>query len=287
MVIAPSNPPLSIWPILAVPGIREAVAAARVAAVSPLFGGKALKGPADRVMATLGLAARQRRGPRRVRGPASTCWSSTSSDRVDEGLSTAATRVVATDTRIAEPEAAARFAAWLIEEAAVIEIHPLARHPRDRTRATTSPPLIAAALDSQPDSPRSPATCWWSPTRSSPRPKERCAILEGEEDPAYRALVEDEAAEILRRRGDLVIAKTRHGFICANAGVDRSNTAPGTAVLLPRDPDRSAHTLRIGTVAGSPASTCRSSSPTPSAGRGGADSATSPSASRASTRSWT
>jgi coenzyme F420-0:L-glutamate ligase/coenzyme F420-1:gamma-L-glutamate ligase len=71
-------------------------------------------------------------------------------------------------------------------------------------------------------------------------------FLEGDEDPAYRALVEDEAAEIVRRRGDLVITKTRHGFICANAGVDRSNTAPGTAVLLPRDPDRSAHTLRIG-----------------------------------------
>ena len=56
VVIGPSNPPLSIWPILAVPGIREAVAAhRRVTAVSPLFGGKALKGPADRVMASLGL----------------------------------------------------------------------------------------------------------------------------------------------------------------------------------------------------------------------------------------
>ncbi len=56
VVIAPSNPPLSIWPILAVPAIREAVAAARrVVAVSPLFGGHPVKGPADRVMASLGL----------------------------------------------------------------------------------------------------------------------------------------------------------------------------------------------------------------------------------------
>jgi coenzyme F420-0:L-glutamate ligase/coenzyme F420-1:gamma-L-glutamate ligase len=70
--------------------------------------------------------------------------------------------------------------------------------------------------------------------------------LEGDEEAAYRALVEDEAVEILRRRGSLVIAKTRHGFVCANAGVDRSNTEPGTAVLLPRDPDRSAHSLRMG-----------------------------------------
>ncbi len=67
-----------------------------------------------------------------------------------------------------------------------------------------------------------------------------------EDDPgrAHRTLVEAEAVEVLRRRGDLVIALTRHGFVCANAGVDRSNTAPGTALTLPLDPDRSAHTLR-------------------------------------------
>jgi coenzyme F420-0:L-glutamate ligase / coenzyme F420-1:gamma-L-glutamate ligase len=56
--------------------------------------------------------------------------------------------------------------------------------------------------------------------------------------------VEDQAVRIVRRRGPLVIAETRHGFICANAGVDRSNAAPGTAVLLPEDPDRSARRLR-------------------------------------------
>jgi coenzyme F420-0:L-glutamate ligase / coenzyme F420-1:gamma-L-glutamate ligase len=70
--------------------------------------------------------------------------------------------------------------------------------------------------------------------------------LDGDdEDAAYRRVVLDEAAEVLRRRGDLVIAKTRHGFVCANAGVDRSNAAPGTAVLLPHDPDRSAHGIRM------------------------------------------
>lgn len=74
-------------------------------------------------------------------------------------------------------------------------------------------------------------------------------ILEGDEEQAYRRLVADESVEILRRRGDLVIAKTAHGFVCANAGVDRSNAAPGTAVLLPRDPDRSAHSIRMGILA--------------------------------------
>jgi coenzyme F420-0:L-glutamate ligase/coenzyme F420-1:gamma-L-glutamate ligase len=65
------------------------------------------------------------------------------------------------------------------------------------------------------------------------------------DDAAYRRLVEQEAAAIIRRRGDLTITRTVHGFICANSGVDRSNVAEGTAVLLPVDPDRSAHRLRI------------------------------------------
>ena len=69
--------------------------------------------------------------------------------------------------------------------------------------------------------------------------------LEGEEEPAYRALARSEAVEIVRRRGDLIIARTKHGFICANAGVDRSNAVPGTAVLLPHEPDRSAHGIRM------------------------------------------
>lgn len=65
-----------------------------------------------------------------------------------------------------------------------------------------------------------------------------------EADRDYRRIVEQEAVSIVRRRGDLVIAETRHGFVCANAGVDRSNAVVGTVVLLPRDPDRSAHKLR-------------------------------------------
>lgn len=61
---------------------------------------------------------------------------------------------------------------------------------------------------------------------------------------ARRDLIEAEAVRILRRRGDLVIAETEHGFVCANAGVDLSNVAEGTAALLPEDPDRSARRIR-------------------------------------------
>lgn len=69
--------------------------------------------------------------------------------------------------------------------------------------------------------------------------------IEGDEEAFKRALIEEQAVSIIRRRGDLVIAETKHGFICANAGIDRSNTAPGTMVLLPDDPDRSAHRIRV------------------------------------------
>ena len=67
----------------------------------------------------------------------------------------------------------------------------------------------------------------------------------GDEEEFKRRLVEDESVSIIRRRGDLIIAETKHGFICANAGIDRSNAAPGTMILLPEDPDRSAHRIRM------------------------------------------
>ena len=64
-----------------------------------------------------------------------------------------------------------------------------------------------------------------------------------DEDERHR-IIAGEAVAILRRRGDLVITETRHGFICANSGVDRSNMPDGFVALLPPDPDRSAHRLR-------------------------------------------
>jgi coenzyme F420-0:L-glutamate ligase/coenzyme F420-1:gamma-L-glutamate ligase len=72
----------------------------------------------------------------------------------------------------------------------------------------------------------------------------RVVQVRGDEESFKRGLVESEAVSIVRRRGDLIIAETKHGFICANAGVDRSNAEPGTMILLPDDPDRSAHRIR-------------------------------------------
>jgi coenzyme F420-0:L-glutamate ligase/coenzyme F420-1:gamma-L-glutamate ligase len=72
----------------------------------------------------------------------------------------------------------------------------------------------------------------------------RVVEVVGDEEVFKRALVESESLSIVRRRGDLIIAETKHGFICANAGVDRSNAEAGTMILLPEDPDRSAHRIR-------------------------------------------
>lgn len=63
---------------------------------------------------------------------------------------------------------------------------------------------------------------------------------------ARTRLAEAEAVRVLRRRGELLVAETRHGFVCAGAGVDLSNVVPGQAALLPVDPDRSARRIRDG-----------------------------------------
>ena len=65
------------------------------------------------------------------------------------------------------------------------------------------------------------------------------------DDPlSHKPLVERESVRILRRRGDLIISQTAHGFVCANAGVDLSNVERGQAALLPTDSDRSARGIR-------------------------------------------
>jgi coenzyme F420-0:L-glutamate ligase/coenzyme F420-1:gamma-L-glutamate ligase len=63
-------------------------------------------------------------------------------------------------------------------------------------------------------------------------------------DPRAVQVVLDESVELVRAERGVLISRTRHGFVCANAGVDASNAAPGTLVCLPRDPDASARALR-------------------------------------------
>jgi LPPG:FO 2-phospho-L-lactate transferase len=110
VVIGPSNPPLSIWPILAVPSIREAIAHhPRVAAVSPLIGGATIKGPADRVLRSLGLGS----GTNSVAnsyGRLIDCLYVDESDVID----LPDVNVIGTDTMIQTRESAIRLAQELI-----------------------------------------------------------------------------------------------------------------------------------------------------------------------------
>jgi coenzyme F420-0:L-glutamate ligase / coenzyme F420-1:gamma-L-glutamate ligase len=78
-----------------------------------------------------------------------------------------------------------------------------------------------------------------------PGPEARELGAQHGKDPRHVQAILDESAELLRADRGRIICRTRHGFVCANAGVDASNAGePGTLVLLPADPDRSARELR-------------------------------------------
>ena len=64
------------------------------------------------------------------------------------------------------------------------------------------------------------------------------------QDKDFSEVLRDEATQIIRKRGETIIARTKHGFICANAGIDKSNIEQGYALLLPEDPDKTAYKIR-------------------------------------------
>jgi coenzyme F420-0:L-glutamate ligase/coenzyme F420-1:gamma-L-glutamate ligase len=76
--------------------------------------------------------------------------------------------------------------------------------------------------------------------------EDRVVAIDPDDIAARKALVERESVRVLRRRGDLIISETAHGFVCANAGIDLSNMEEGRAALLPIDSDRSARRIRDG-----------------------------------------
>ena len=72
----------------------------------------------------------------------------------------------------------------------------------------------------------------------------RLVAIDPDDPTSHKPLVEAESVRVLRRRGDLIISETAHGFVCANAGIDLSNVERGYAALLPVDSDRSARRIR-------------------------------------------
>ncbi|OYT67039.1 coenzyme F420-0:L-glutamate ligase [ANME-1 cluster archaeon ex4572_4] len=77
-----------------------------------------------------------------------------------------------------------------------------------------------------------------------PTPEAVRIAEETEKDPRLVQLVLNDTKEVVRVRNNNLIVETRHGFVCANAGVDESNVEEGRAVLLPKDPQRSAERLK-------------------------------------------
>ena len=120
VVIAPSNPVLSIWPILAVAAIRRAVEAHdTVVAVSPLFGGKPLRGPADRLLAAQGLPPGNEGVLAGYEGLLTDLVIDVG-DAADAADLEGDVRIHVVDTRLEDPQAGAEFAAWLVDTLAAV-----------------------------------------------------------------------------------------------------------------------------------------------------------------------
>jgi coenzyme F420-0:L-glutamate ligase/coenzyme F420-1:gamma-L-glutamate ligase len=78
----------------------------------------------------------------------------------------------------------------------------------------------------------------------TPRREAVAFAKEFDRDARQVEVVLRESAEILRMERGVIISRTHHGFVCANAGVDASNVVPGTVTILPEDPDRTARAIR-------------------------------------------
>ena len=260
VVIAPSNPFISIDPILAVPGIRAAVAARRerVVAVSPIVAGQALRGPAAAMLSSLGHETS-------AVGVAGLYRSLAASLLIDlqgrcRGRPRRAARAAAAgdrhgdDRRGREPGARRRGARGRRAGRVSGRLEILALpHPDEIAAGTDLATLVLAVAPPLRDG-DVVVVAHKAVSKSEGRvadlaavePSARALELSAEGgDPRMAELVLRESRRIVRRRAGLLIAETHHGFVCASAGIDRSNAAAADwVVLLPVDPDASAARLR-------------------------------------------
>jgi coenzyme F420-0:L-glutamate ligase/coenzyme F420-1:gamma-L-glutamate ligase len=106
--------------------------------------------------------------------------------------------------------------------------------------------LIATAAAAHPDTALADGDVVVVTQKVVSKAEDRLVPIDADDPLSHKPLVERESVRVLRRRGDLVISETSHGFVCANAGIDLSNVEVGYAALLPVDPDRSARRIRDG-----------------------------------------
>ncbi|MGZ4676661.1 MAG: coenzyme F420-0:L-glutamate ligase [Acidimicrobiia bacterium] len=104
-------------------------------------------------------------------------------------------------------------------------------------------PIVVSAAAAQ-DTPVRMYDCLVVTQKIVSKAEGRLVPLDHADFAARSRIIEAETVRVLRRRDELIITETPHGFVCANAGVDLSNVDEGVAALLPVDGDRSAHRIR-------------------------------------------
>ncbi len=176
VVIAPSNPIVSIGPVLAVPGVRDAVVARRddVVAVSPIVAGAALKGPADRLLTELGHESSVVGVARLYAELAATLVIDEADADLAGAVEAEGLRCVVTATIMSSPERSAALARVVVHGRSAHEPARGVRHRRHRRdppgrrpgRASSPPPPAPATARRWPT-----ATSSSSPRRSCPRPR--------------------------------------------------------------------------------------------------------------------
>ena len=255
ILVCPSNPVISIGPILAVPGIRDALVARRdrVVGVSPIIAGAPVKGPADRLMDPLGIEVSCVGVARAYAEFCGTLVIDTNDAARRAEVEAAGLEVVVADTLMRD--AAGRGGARTAHARRRGLMTPLHLVPIDgigeiRPGDALGPMIVDAARAQ--DTPVLDGDCLVVTQKIVSKAEGRLVPLDHTDFAARAELIASETVRVLRRRDELVITETRHGFVCANAGVDLSNVDEGYAALLPVDSDRSAHRIRntIGAAAG-------------------------------------
>jgi coenzyme F420-0:L-glutamate ligase/coenzyme F420-1:gamma-L-glutamate ligase len=106
--------------------------------------------------------------------------------------------------------------------------------------------IIAVACRAEPNGPLTAGDVLVVTQKIVSKAEGRLVAIDADDPLSHKQLVIDESVRVVRRRGDLIITETTHGFVCANSGIDLSNVERGQAALLPLDSDRSARRIRDG-----------------------------------------
>ena len=270
ILFPPSNPVVSVGTILAVPGIREAIAEAGVPVVglSPIVGDAPVRGMADKVLAAVGVestaaAVAEHYGSGLLDG-----WLVDTVDAgVVERVEAAGIRCRAVPLMMTDLDATARMAR---------EALALAEEVRGRERGVESRPRVASggdrAVDRRGLARAAGYRVWALAGLPEVRAGDDLAKLIAAAEPGLadgdvllvtskivskaegriveaadrEAAIDAETVRVVARRGALRIVENRQGLVMAAAGVDASNTPSGTVLLLPEDPDASARAIRDG-----------------------------------------